>query len=76
MRTEKLRKLTRFRIEIERIFEKLAIEYRKPCFTTMIIERARTPPVFEKPLKVITFNIYWDFLLRFFRNCHSLRVCY
>jgi len=44
VRLEKLRKLTSFRIEIERLLEYLANEYRKPCFTTMVIERVRTPP--------------------------------
>lgn len=81
VRLEKLRKLTSFRIEIERLFEYLANEYRKPCFTTMVIERVRTPPksklniiltfklLVADPVRYVTFNIYWDFLLRFFKNC-------
>ena len=36
--------MTRFRVEIERILEYLANEYRKPCFTTMVVERVKTPP--------------------------------
>jgi hypothetical protein len=73
-RLEKLRKLTSFRIEIERLMEYLANEYRKPCFTTLVVERVRTPPVVPDPRKYVTFNLYWDFLLRFFKNCNSVRV--
>jgi len=66
LRSDKLRKLTALRIELERLLEYLANEYRKPCFTTLMIERPRTPPPVVEPKKVVTFNLYWDFLLRFF----------
>lgn len=76
LRSEKLRKLTSFRIEIERTFEYLANEYRKPCFTTLVVGRPRTPPEPPKKPNLITFNIYWDFLLRFWKNCDQVRVAF
>jgi hypothetical protein len=42
-RTEKLRKITRYRIELENLLDKLNREYSKPCFTTKVIEKARSP---------------------------------
>lgn len=43
IRSAKLRKLTRFRIEIEGILEKLSKEYLRPCFTTLTVEKAKAP---------------------------------
>lgn len=48
LRNEKLRKLSAYRIDLERLMEQLANEYRKPCFTTVVIERPRTPPQSKK----------------------------
>jgi hypothetical protein len=56
--------------------EHYAAEYRKPCFTTLIVNKPRTPP--EEPVieKLCTFNIYWDFILRFYRRCQTARIVY